>query len=72
VIALMPLKIRTSGFALSYSLATAFFGGFTPAVATFLIHQTGNKAAPALWLSFAAALSLLAALTVQGMREKGT
>lgn len=62
VIAFMPQKIRTSGFALSYSLATALFGGFTPAVATFLIHQTGNKAAPTFWLSFGAALSLIAAL----------
>lgn len=69
VIALMPQKIRTTGFALSYSLATAFFGGFTPAVATFLIHQTGNKAAPALWLSVGAAISLTAALRVKGPAE---
>jgi MFS family permease len=65
VIDSMPPKIRTTGFALSYSLATAVFGGFTPAVATFLIHQTGNKAAPSWWLSFAAALSLAAALLVR-------
>jgi metabolite-proton symporter len=69
VIGLMPQKIRTSGFALSYSLATAFFGGFTPAIATFLIHQTGNKAAPTFWLSFGAALSLIAALVVRGRPE---
>lgn len=69
VIGLMPSKIRTSSFALSYSLATAFFGGFTPAIATFLIYQTGNKAAPALWLSFAAALSLIAALLVRRLQE---
>lgn len=73
VIGFMPQKIRTSGFALSYSLATAFFGGFTPAVATFLIHQTGNKAAPTFWLSFGAALSLIAALAVSERTEdKGT
>jgi MFS family permease len=63
VIGTMPQKIRTTGFALSYSLATAFFGGFTPALATYLIHLTGNKAAPTLWLSFAAAISLVAALS---------
>ncbi len=62
VIDAMPQKIRTTGFALSYSLATALFGGFTPAIATYLIHVTGSKAAPTLWLSFAAALSLTAAL----------
>ena len=62
VIGFMPQKIRTSGFALSYSLATALFGGFTPAIATFLIHLTGNNAAPTFWLCFGAALSLVAAL----------
>ena len=59
---LMPEKIRTVGFSLSFSLATTLFGGFTPAIATFLIHETGNRAAPALWLSIAALLSLVAAL----------
>jgi MFS transporter, MHS family, citrate/tricarballylate:H+ symporter len=59
---LMPEKIRTVGFSLSFSLATTLFGGFTPAIATFLIHETGNRAAPALWLSMAAVLSLIAAL----------
>lgn len=56
---IMPGKIRTSGFALAYSLATALFGGFTPAVCTFLIEYTGSKAAPSLWLLFAAVISLV-------------
>jgi hypothetical protein len=68
VIQTMPQKIRTTGFALSYSLATALFGGFTPAIATYLIHLTGSKAAPTFWLSFAAALSLLAALVSNSRR----
>ena len=51
---IMPVKVRTSGFALAYSLATAIFGGFTPAICTYLIHVTGNRAVPGLWLSFAA------------------
>jgi MFS family permease len=68
VIEFMPRKIRTTGFALSYSLATAIFGGFTPAVATFLIYETGNKSAPAWWLSLAAALSLTAAFVVRYRR----
>ena len=53
--------VRTAAFALAFSLATAIFGGFTPAVATYLIQATGNKAAPALWLSLAAAISLVGA-----------
>jgi len=59
---IMPVDVRTSGFALAYSLATAFFGGFTPAVSTYLIDITGNRAVPGLWLSFAAACGLGAAI----------
>jgi MFS family permease len=59
---IMPIDVRTSGFSLAYSLATAIFGGFTPAISTYLIHVTGNRAIPGLWLSFAAACGLLATL----------
>ena len=59
---IMPPEIRTSGFSLAFSLATAIFGGFTPAVCTYLIHETGNRAMPALWLSFAALCGLVAAV----------
>src|SRR2546425_8488036 len=45
---IMPVNVRTTGFALAYSLATAIFGGFTPALSTFLIHVTGNRAVPGL------------------------
>jgi MFS family permease len=57
---IMPVDVRTTGFALAYSLATAIFGGFTPAISTYLIHVTGNRAIPGLWLSFAAACGLAA------------
>ena len=59
---IIPLHVRTSGFALAYSLATALFGGFTPAVATYLIEATGNRAVAGLWLMFAAACGFVAAL----------
>lgn len=59
---IMPVDVRTSGFALAYSLATAIFGGFTPALSTYLIHLTGNRAVPGLWLSFAAICGLAGAL----------
>ncbi|OLB31450.1 MAG: citrate-proton symporter [Acidobacteria bacterium] len=59
---IMPINVRTSGFSLAYSLATAIFGGFTPAISTYLIHVTGNRAVPGLWLSFAAGCGLAAAL----------
>ena len=62
---IMPLDVRTSGFALAYSLATAIFGGFTPAISTYLIHLTGNRAVPGLWLSLAAACGFVAALLAE-------
>jgi len=59
---MMPAEVRTAGFSLAYSSATALFGGFTPAVSTWLIHVTGNRAMPGAWVSFAAACGLLAAV----------
>ncbi len=59
---IMPIEVRTSGFSLAYSFATAIFGGFTPAITTYLIHLTGNRAVPGLWLSFAATFGFVAAL----------
>lgn len=56
----MPPHVRTVGFSLAYSLATAIFGGFTPLVSTWLIQQTADKAAPGYWMMFASACGLLA------------
>jgi len=53
----MPKDLRTTGFSLAYSLATAIFGGFTPAVSTWLITATGDNASPGLWLTVAAAIA---------------
>jgi hypothetical protein len=62
---IMPPKVRTSGFALAYSAATAIFGGFTPALCLFLIETTHNRAIPGVWLSVAAVCGLVAALTAK-------
>ncbi|MBP0491564.1 MFS transporter [Roseomonas sp. SG15] len=62
---IMPVEVRTAGFSLAYSLATAIFGGFTPLICTWLIHVTDNRAMPGLWLSFAALLGLVATLLVR-------
>ena len=66
---LMPASVRTSGFALAYSLATAIFGGFTPAISTWLVHATDNPAITGVWLSFAAACGLGAALLGKPHKE---
>ncbi len=56
----MPAKVRASGFSLAFALAAGIFGGFTPLVSTYLIHVTGDRAIPGLWLSFAALMGLIA------------
>jgi MHS family citrate/tricarballylate:H+ symporter-like MFS transporter len=61
---IVPASVRTVGFSLAYSLATALFGGFTPAVATALIAVTHNKAAPGIWMTFAAVCGLFATLVL--------
>jgi MFS family permease len=66
---IVPAHVRTAGFSLAYSLATALFGGFTPAICTYLIQVTGNRAVPAVWLGFAALCGLTATL-VLGARER--
>ena len=68
---IMPFEVRTSGFALAYSLATAIFGGFTPALSTYLIHVTDNKAVPGLWLSFAAVCGLFASILARPHESRG-
>ncbi|ESS41607.1 proline/betaine transporter [Burkholderia cenocepacia] len=67
---IMPASVRVAGFSLAFSLATAVFGGFTPAVSTYLIEVTGDKAAPGYWLSFAACCGLCATLSLY--RKGGT
>ncbi|NMY91821.1 MFS transporter [Pseudomonas oryzihabitans] len=65
----MPAEVRVAGFSLSFSLATALFGGFTPAVSTFLVNATGDKASPAFWLMFAALCGLGATLVLYRRRQ---
>ena len=67
---LMPAKVRSSGYAIILSLANGLFGTFTPAIATFLIGMTGNRASPAIWLSVAAALSVIAGMFARRLAPK--
>ncbi len=69
---IMPASVRVSGFSFAYSLATGIFGGFTPAVSTWLIHTTGNAAMPGVWLSLAGLMGLTATLmlTSRGFQRR--
>jgi MFS family permease len=68
---IMPEEVRTTGFSLAYSLATALFGGFTPAICESLIKATGNQAMPGLWMSTAAAIGLIATLLIIRREKRG-
>jgi len=59
----IPASVRTSGFSLAYSLATTL-GGSSLLISTWLIQHTGDKAAPGLWMSFAALCGLIATLAL--------
>ncbi|HWR17691.1 MAG TPA: MFS transporter [Terriglobales bacterium] len=69
---IIPIEVRTMGFSLAYSMATAVFGGFTPAISTYLIEITGNRAVPGLWLSVAAVMALVATFFARSRQKKNT
>jgi len=66
---IMPAQVRASAFSLAYSLATGIFGGFTPAVSTYLIHRTGDRAMPGAWLAMAGAMGLIATVLLTRKRR---
>lgn len=70
---IIPQQVRTAGFSLAYSLATALFGGLTPLLSTWLIEVSGDKAAPGYWLAGAGAISLCATFLVYRgiVKERG-
>lgn len=62
---LFPTEVRYSGFAVSFNLSNAVFGGTAPLVSTFLINLTGLKVAPGIYLMAAAVVSLIAVLVAK-------
>src|SRR5579863_2751885 len=67
---IVPVAVRTAGFSLAYSLATTV-GGSTPAIVTYLIHSTHNRAMPGAWLSLAAAVALIAIWLIRARHAVG-
>ncbi|MCC5672816.1 MFS transporter [Kocuria rhizophila] len=65
-----PTRIRYSGFAVSFNLSNAIFGGTAPFMATLLISAFHSQLAPAWYLMAAAAVSFVAvALSHETHRE---
>ncbi len=57
---MFPTRVRYSGFAVSFNLSNALFGGTAPFVATVLIASSGTDLAPGWYLMGAAIISLVA------------
>lgn len=55
-----PTSVRYSGFAVSFNLGNAVFGGTAPLLATFLIASSGNLFSPAFLLMGAAIACFIA------------
>ncbi len=62
---LFATRVRYSGFSIGYNISVAVFGGTTPYVVTWLISETGNNLAPAVYLIVAAVVSAATLLTLR-------
>jgi MFS family permease len=54
-----PAEVRFTGFALSYNVAYAVFGGTAPAIASYLVGKQGMTMAPAWYVAALCVLGLL-------------
>jgi MFS transporter, MHS family, proline/betaine transporter len=57
--ALFPTEVRYTGFAISYNISVAAFGGTAPFVAGYLADVTGSNYAPAFYLMGIAVVALI-------------
>jgi MHS family proline/betaine transporter-like MFS transporter len=65
-----PVEIRYSAMAVGYNVALAIFGGTAPLIATWLIKETGNLAAPAWYIAAMAIVSCVATLSLKGRYDR--
>jgi MFS transporter, MHS family, proline/betaine transporter len=64
---LFPTRLRSSGLSLANSLTQMVLGGTTPFISLWLIEATGHPTAPAFYLMFGAARSVVALATLLRM-----
>ena len=57
--AMFPTQVRYAGFAITYNLATAIFGGTAPMVNEALIEATGSLLIPAFYMMAACVVGLI-------------
>lgn len=63
--AFFPTHVRYAGFAITYNVATALFGGTAPMVNEALIESTGFILWPAVYMMIACVVGLIAALAMK-------
>lgn len=66
---IFPVRVRSAGLSIAYSLGVTLFGGFAPTIAEVLIHWTGDTLAPAWYVSLAAVVSGIS-LSIVGWRMR--
>ncbi|WP_206950595.1 MFS transporter [Trinickia acidisoli] len=66
---LFPAATRSTGMSIAYNVGVTVFGGFTPAVVTWLISVTANRSAPSFYLMVTAMISLAALASVGRVRR---
>ncbi|MEU7810792.1 MFS transporter [Pseudonocardia sp. NPDC049154] len=70
--ALFPTQVRVSGFGIAYGFGSALFAGTAPFVATLLIELSGDKLAPAWYMTAAGLVTLVVVLTAASVRRAST
>jgi MFS family permease len=61
---LFPTRLRFTGVAMVFNISFTIFSGTGPLIATSLISETGQKAAPAYWMMVSAALALVGSIWI--------
>ena len=61
---LFPPRVRCTGLSLSYNVGVTLFGGFAPAIFTWLTAVTHNNTAPSFYLMLMAAITIVSLLVV--------
>jgi MFS family permease len=56
---IFPVGVRSTATSLMYNFAVMLFGGLAPFTNTWLVHATGDKAAPVYYIFFAAAVGVI-------------
>lgn len=65
-----PTEVRYSGFAVSFNLANAIFGGTVGLVSTFIIKETGNPLSPAFYMVGVSLFALVCMLFAKEYKGK--